>query len=122
MSLTKFCYNDIEYSFDVSDADDAEKMEASTRNMAENEKKLPKTGTSSEIIRSQCGLIRSFFDDIFGEGAGAALCSERFSLTTHYDAYDAFLDFVRSQKQTIIDRGNKYKQYSNREQRRHPQK
>jgi len=122
MSLTKFCYNDIEYSFDVSDADDADKLEAAYSKMSAREKSLSKDGKSSDIIRGQCSLIRSYFDDIFGEGAGVALCSERFSLMSHYDAYDAFLEFVRNQKSAILERGNMYRQYSNREQRRHPQK
>lgn len=118
--VTVFNYNGAEYVFDVSDAEDSERMDVAVKNMANNEKTMDKVGTNAEIIRGQCKVIKSFFDDIFGEGAGVALCTEKSNLTVHYNAYDAFLDFVRVQKDALLSRGNSYKKYSNRQQRRHP--
>ena len=117
---TIFAYNGVEYAFDVSDADDAERMDKATKNMAESEKSLEKVGSTAEIIRGQCKLLKDFFVDIFGEGAGDAICTAKNNLNVCYDAYDSFLELVREQKNTLLSRGNSFKKYSNRQQRRHP--
>ncbi len=119
--VTTFCFNDAEYPFDVRDADDAEKMEVATENMQAAEKQLPKDGKTSVILKSHCTLIKNYFNDIFGENAGIKICGERNNLDAHYEAYDAFLNLVRVQKDALVTRGNSYKKYSNREQRRHPE-
>lgn len=117
---TIFAYNGVEYAFDVSDADDAERMDKATKNMAESEKTLEKVGSTAEIIRGQCKLLKDFFVDIFGEGAGDAICTAKNNLNVCYDAYDSFLELVREQKSVLLSRGNSFKKYSNRQQRRHP--
>ncbi len=120
--MTTFCFNNAEYPFDVRDAEDAEKMETATENMQKAEKELPKDGKTSVILKSHCELIKNYFDDIFGKDAGVKICGERNNLNAHYEAYDAFLNLVRVQKEALVARGNSYKKYSNREQRRHPEK
>lgn len=123
MSLQSiFTYNGVEFPFDAYDAEDSERMEIASEHMAASEKRLPKEGKNSEIVRAHCQLIKDYFDDIFGEGAGVAICTERSNLNVHYDAYDSFLAFVRAQKEAILERGNSYKKYSNRQQRRAAEK
>lgn len=119
--INKFVWNDHEYYFDVRDAEYSELFENAIANMTEAEKNLPKDGKSSVIIRAQCDMLKKFFDECLGEGAGAEICSERSRIDLCYDAYVAFLNIVKSQKNYIIDKGNTFRQYSNREQRRHPQ-
>lgn len=119
--MTTFCFNNAEYPFDVRDAEDAEKMETATENMQKAEKEAPKDGKTSAILKLHCTLIKNYFDDIFGKDAGVKICGERNNLNAHYEAYDAFLNLVRVQKDALVARGNSYKKYSNREQRRHPE-
>lgn len=111
---TLFKYNGVEYEFDVSDADDAEKIEKAYKLMTEEEKNIPKTGKSSDMIRRQCKLIKNFLDRTLGTGAGNNLCGEKSNIHKCYSAYEEFLGFVNRQKGEIIAHGNKFKSYSNR--------
>ncbi len=105
---TVFKCNGVEYPFDARDADYAEKFEKALENMTETEKTLPKEGRLSVIYRAHCDTIKRFFDDIFGEGAGVAICTERSNVTVHYDAYDELLKLVRHQRNDVSRATNKY--------------
>lgn len=115
---TKFKYNGAEYDFDVRDADDAEKFEAAINAMKEAEKEVPKTGKTSEIIRAQCKMLKDFFDGCLGEGAGVAICTDKSNISTHYAAYEHFLNYIKAQKDDILSAKNTFAKYSNRQQRR----
>ena len=118
---TKFKWNDKEYEFDTRDADDAEKLEKAVEMLQDAEKTMGKDGNGSELIRIQCNVIKRFFDICLGEGAGVEICTEKSKINICYEAYDVFLKMVRGQKSYITDKGNTFRQYSNRAQRRHPQ-
>ena len=118
---TTFKWNDNEFDFDARDADDAERLEKAVDDLNEAEKAAPKDGKSSELIRSHCKMIKDFFDTCLGEGAGVLICGEKNRINECYEAYDAFLKMVRGQKNYITDKGNTFRQYSNRAQRRQPQ-
>lgn len=120
MSLaTKFSYNNSpEYAFDMRDADDAGKYEAAIEKMAAEEKNLPKTGKSSEIIRAYCQVIKNFFDRVLAPGAGDAICTERSNTGVCNEAYMAFLDYCRAQKDEIFSAGNAFRQFGNQAQHR----
>jgi len=119
---TVFKYNGAEYEFDFSDADNAEAYEKAIKQMEVDEKKLEKDGTAAALIRGQCAFLKKFFDEVLGAGAGEAVCGAKDNLLNCYEAYDAFLAFIRAQNQNIISRKNSFGKYSNREQRRHPAK
>lgn len=116
--ITVFKHNGAEYEFDARDADMSEKFENAVEKMRDEEKNVPKTGKASEIIRQQCKMIKNFFDNCLGEGAGVALCTEKSNISEHYDAYENFLLMVRSQKEDILSAKNTFAKYSNRQQRR----
>ena len=118
---TKFQWNDHEFEFDTRDADDAEKLEKAVEMLQEAERDMKKDVSSSELIRYQCGMIKGFFDICLGEGAGTAICSEKNKIDLCYEPYEAFLKMTRGQKTYLTDKGNTFRQYSNRNQRRHPQ-
>lgn len=118
---TLFKWNDNEFEFDTRDADDAERLEKAVDAIQKAEKAMPKDGKTSDLIRLQCSMIKDFFDTCLGEGSGVLICTEKNRLDLHYEAYEAFLRMVRGQKNYITDKGNTFRQYSNREQRRHPQ-
>ena len=119
---TIFRCNGVEYSFDARDADDAEKFEKALENMAETEKTLPKEGRLSTIYRAHCETIKQFFDDIFGEGAGIAICTEKSNVTVHYDAYDELLKLVRSQRNDVTRATNKYSAHRRKKKHNNKQK
>ena len=120
-TINKFTWNDHEYFFDVRDADDSARFETAIEHMNVEEKSIPKEGKMSDIIRAQCTMIKKFFDECLGAGAGDAICTEKSRLDLCYDPYVAFLEVIKVQKNYIADKGNAFRQYSNRDQRRHPQ-
>lgn len=114
-----FKYNDVEIEFDLSDADILEKYENIFDEMGEKEKKLPKTGKQSEIIRAQYNWFVEVFDKLLGEGIGKKVCGEKCSVANCYDAYEYFLSFVANQKLALTNRALSISNsYSNRAQRR----
>lgn len=115
---TVFDYNGVSYEFDVRDADTSEKYEDALEKMAKEEKEITKTGKGSEIIRAQCKMLKTFFDNCLGEGAGTAICGEKNNISVCYEAYGAFLDMIATQKDGILASKNTFQKYSNRQQRR----
>lgn len=115
---TIFKYNGKEYEFDVSDADFAEKLESAADKMRAEESKIPKTGLASAIIKAQCKMIKAYFDNCLGKGAGVEICTDKNNLTICYDAYESFLRFVREQNNAIIQAKNSFSSFSNRQQKR----
>ncbi len=109
---TVFCYNGTEYSFDVSDAEDAARFENALDVLGKREKEMPKTGKASELVRFQSDMIKEFFDACLGTGAGNAICTERSNVSMCYAAYVAFIDLIRQQKDNIVDMGNTSLKYS----------
>lgn len=118
---TKFIWNEHEYEFDTRDAEDSEKLEKAVDAMREMENKAPKDGKGSDNIRFQCDMIKHFFDICLGDGAGEAICTSKSKIDLCYEPYEAFLKMVGAQKSYITDKGNTFRQYSNRTQRRNPQ-
>ena len=108
-----FAYNGAEYSFDVSDAADAQRMEDALLKMDATEKALPKEGKVSVIYKGQCSMLKEWLDDVLGEGAGKALCGERDNVMSCYNAYEAFLDFVAEQNQYIQQTKVKFQNRTN---------
>lgn len=109
-----FEYNGYSFEYDLADADDSEKYENAIAIMGEEEKSIPKTGKLSEIYRAQCGMLKRFFDNVLGEGAGEKICGAKDNVTNHYTAYTDFLDFVGSQRNRVLAVKNTISKYSNR--------
>lgn len=115
---TIFKYNGKEYEFDISDADFAEKLESAADKMRAEESKIPKTGLASAIIKAQCKMIKTYFDNCLGKGAGVEICTDKNNLSICYDAYESFLKFVREQNNALLQAKNSIGNFSNRQQRR----
>ena len=115
---TKFQYNGAEYNFDVRDADDSEKFENAIEVLRDDEKVAKKDGKASDVIRAHCKMLKDFFDNCLGDGAGVAICGEKANISAHYTAYDCFLTYIKAQKDDILSAKNTFAKYSNRAQRR----
>lgn len=109
-----FEYNGYTFEYDLADADDSEKYENAIEIMTAEEKAIPKDGKLSAIYRAQCGLIKHFFDNVLGEGAGNKICGEKDNVSDCYTAYTAFLDFVSAQRDRVLSVKNTISKYSNR--------
>ena len=118
--ITVFEYNGAKYDFDVRDADTSEAFENALYKMRDAEKSLPKEGKGSVIIRAQCKMIKDFFNDLFGDGAGTAICTEKDNISLCYKAYYALIDVARTQKTDILEVKNTFSRFSNRQQTKHP--
>lgn len=104
--LITFNYNGNTFSFDIADADEADKYEAAIKKMGETEKSLPKDGSLAVIYRAQCKYLKTFFDDTLGPGAGVKVCGEKDNITVCYQAYIDFLKFIANQRDNILDTRN----------------
>ena len=119
----KFLYNGKEYPFDFRDADDTEKYEEAFTYLQGEQAKSPKSGKASDILRWNCGVIRKFFDMLFGEGAGKEICGEKDNLGLANQAFVAFMILAKDQSNEIQRDKNTISQITgNRQQRRDQQK
>ena len=110
-----------EYPFDFRDADDAEKYEAAYNTMKGKVQTMPKDGKASTILRWNCRIIREFFDEMFGEGAGIEICGEKDNLGCVDDAFKAFMTHARGQSNEIQRMKNDLNQIAGNRQQRHDQ-
>ena len=89
-----------EFEFDMQDAEDATKYFAAAERMQKAHVSMPKDVDVIEDIHNFCEVVRDFFDEIFGEGAGRKLIpkdNRRHVMLVHA----AFLKFVADQNSTL---------------------
>ena len=91
---TVFCHDGQEHHFDVREAEDMGRFERALEVLGAREKETPKTGKASEMLKHNADMIKEFFDNCLGSGAGAAVFTEKSNVGLCYDAYMAFIDMV----------------------------
>lgn len=118
MSLWKF--GNFEKEIDFTDADFLDVLDAAKASMAEELRKVPKVGKNSDIIRAQVQCYRTFFDTLFGAGAGEAVFEGKTSLEVCLRAASSLVAFEDRESQRIDSQYRKYyvQNHGNREQRR----
>lgn len=118
MSIWKF--GNFEKEIDFTDADFLDALDAAKASMAEELKKVPKVGKNSDIIRAQVQCYRTFFDTLFGKGAGEAVFEGKTSLEVCLRAASSLVAFEDNESQRIDSQYSKYyvQNHGNREQRR----
>lgn len=122
MSLWK--YNDFEYDLDFTDADFMERYERNYKMLLEDRANIKKTGTQSEIIRSECKAYFKFFDNLFGHGTHEKMFGNKMSVILCLDAVEGMVKAYNDQESKILNM-QKYivrPQHQNRQQRRSYQK
>lgn len=109
--------NGASFELDLSDADVLEKYEKSLEKLAEAEKNIRKDGKQSEFIRSYCGFIATFFNELFGEGASEKIFKgQKTSILVYLDTYNNFIEFAKAQSAETVKIYQTY--IPNRQQRR----
>lgn len=63
--------NGVELDVEALDADFVERVQRAAEALGERDSQIPEDPAAS--IRYQCACIRTFFDEVFGEGTGAAV-------------------------------------------------
>lgn len=115
---TTWEYNGHTFELDLGDVETLEKYESVFDLWGKKEKNLPKAGKPSEVMKAYCEWFSTLFDELLGEGSGHKIV-ERHNINMWYDAYDSFLAFATSQKDSQKERATSITgRYSNRQQRR----
>lgn len=111
----------VEVNFDFLDADDMERFENEARRVkSECEKQQTQSMLYSEVIRRECTIIDSFFNNVFGEGTSQKIFNGKMNLMEHINV---FQDIVNEKIRAQEDMKNTLNRYMpNREQRRHKQR
>lgn len=116
MSMLKICGQELE--LDLFDADVMEVYEKSMDKVvkrAEETKKHTKM-SNADGIREMCGIVKDFFDEVFGEGTADKLFKDKSNLAICMDAFGIVSSETRKMKGQVNAITNKYNM--NRAQRR----
>lgn len=93
--------NGVELDFHLYDGDKHDVKERyfeELKKMKDIKSEIP-AGSEQEQNKYLCDRIKGFFDHVFGEGAGAAVCGEGNDLLEHMRAYDAIVTEQISQQE-----------------------
>lgn len=122
MSLWKF--GNFEEEVDFNDADFLDALEEAKDAMDQKIKNVPKTGKRRDLIRAQCACFYTFFDVLFGEGAGEAIFEGKNSLELCIRATESICAFEKLENERVESTYGKYfvQSHGNRQQRRNYQK
>ena len=116
MSMLKICGQELE--LDLFDADVMEVYEKSMDKVvkrAEENKKHTKM-SNADGIREMCGIVKDFFDEVFGEGTADKLFKDKSNLAICMDAFGIVSSEAGKMKGQVNAITNKYNM--NRAQRR----
>lgn len=122
MSLWKF--GGFEAEVDFTDADFLDRLFYAKKELQKEMGKVPKTGKISDAVRAQCACYYSFFDALFGDGAGEAMFEGKNSMSLCIEASEALAAIEDKQLNDYTQKASKYQvqQHGNRQQRRAQQK
>lgn len=113
----KFKIYDAEVELDFLDADEMDRVEAALNRVQSRNATASYDGmTQSQAIRTQCGIIFDFFDDVFGEGTHKRIFGGKCNLAQALSAFQAFNTAKEDSVKEIRAIGDKYN--ANRAQRR----
>lgn len=101
-------YNNFECDLDFTDADFMERFENAYFNMVNQQKKVPKTGTSSEISRAWCQTFFEFVESVFGSGTKEKMFDNRVSVRLCVEVSEQLYSEYIRQKHEMNEIKNKY--------------
>lgn len=116
MSMLKICGQELE--LDLFDADTMEIYEKSLNKVVERSKEAAKHTelSNAEGIRETCGIVKDFFDEVFGDGTAEKLFKGKNNLAICMDAFGIVSSEAGKMKGQVNAITNKYN--LNRAQRR----
>lgn len=116
MSMLKICGQELE--LDLLDADTMEVYEKSMDKVVKRAEESKKHTESSNAdgIREMCGIVKDFFDEVFGDGTAEKLFKGKNNLAICMDAFGIVSSEAGKMKGQVNAITNKYNM--NRAQRR----
>lgn len=110
----------IEVDFNFLDADDVERFEKEAEKVRQEcEIKGKEEMSYSQVIREECKIINTFFDNVFGEGVSEKLFGNKNNLEDHIRAFEDIVKQKIEQQKGLESTFERYQ--PNREQRRYNQ-
>ena len=97
----KIKINGVELTYNIYEAEQAERFENEVTKMAEVDKKVNKAQKLSSKIRTQCKAIFNFFDVLFGDGTADAVFGETCDLMQAMTAYTKVIKAITEDKQIM---------------------
>lgn len=91
----------VELYINLGDVGFIEKYEDAFTILDEKEKKLPKTGKASQIIKSYCLLFYEFFDIVYGEGTGDRIFEGKFDSILCEKYFMQYIDACTKQSEEL---------------------
>lgn len=108
---------EIKVDFDFLDADNIEKFELEAEKVQKQcEEAQKKEMKYSEMLRTECKIIKDFFDNVFGEGISLKIFGEKNNLQDCISAFEDIIKAKLEQQKTLETAFSRYA--PNREQRR----
>ncbi len=89
-------YGGNDYRFDISERECMEKINSALGSLREDVCMAEGESTAA-LIEGHCRMIASFFDTVFGEGSGRAICGDTESAEAYSAAYLDFIMFVSAE-------------------------
>ncbi len=116
MSMLKICNQELE--LDLFDADTMEKYESAMNKVLKTSKDLKEGSgmSNADGIREMCGIVKEFFDELFGTGTAEKLFKGKNNLAICMDAFGIVSAEAGKMKGQVNSIVNKYDM--NRAQRR----
>ena len=102
--MSKFEINGVELEFDIYDADTYDAYEKSVEEVKKISEKANNTETQkhfSTYIREFSSAVKKHYDEIFGDGTGEKVCSEKDSLVIASKAFTALAREVARQGEAL---------------------
>lgn len=85
-----------EYYFDISESETMKRLNDALAEICETCAQ-PAGSELGDTIVHHCGMIGTFFDRMFGDGAGREICGEKLSAEQYTMRYVDFIVFVNRQ-------------------------
>lgn len=102
---------DIEVNFSFTDADDIKRFENEAKRIEETANNYEKKEMSTaDIIREECNIIESFFDNVFEKGISQKLFKGKKDLKEHITLFE---DIVKAKVEQTKDIQNVYNNIEN---------
>ncbi len=98
-------YNGHKFELDLYDEETSKRYEKAFQEMEKDEHNMPKTGSSSTIIRAYYQMFINLYDRIFGQGAGIKILGNKANARICNIAYEKFIEFANKQKQSMTNFG-----------------
>lgn len=95
--IKQWTWNGRTYPFDVSEAGCMGRLLGALEGLRTNLAQFRREQDADVMLSCHCGILQEFFDDLFGEGAGEALCGKSLSAEAYSSAYIDFMDLVNGQ-------------------------